>query len=80
MGQTQHVHVTRFIMQNSIEEKIQSLKLSKSQRFDALFSESVEELDAVKPSALKSNALSQKDFEWLLDFESTPSNRRLKGV
>jgi SNF2 family DNA or RNA helicase len=78
MGQTQHVHVTRFIMQNSIEEKIQSLKLSKSQRFDALFSESVEELDAVKPSALKSNALSQKDFEWLLDFQSTPSNRRLK--
>jgi superfamily II DNA or RNA helicase len=71
MGQEQHVHVVRFVMQNSIEEKIQSLKLSKTQCFDALFAESVEELDAMAPASFAKKQLTQADFEVLLNLDQT---------
>ena len=69
MGQEQHVHVVRFVMENSIEEKIQSLKLSKTQCFDALFSESVEELDALSPASFAKKQLSKADFDALLNLD-----------
>jgi SNF2 family DNA or RNA helicase len=67
MGQKQHVHVTRFIMEHSVEEKIQDLKLGKTQRFNALFSESIDQLEGLKDSALKKEGLSKADFDHLLD-------------
>jgi SNF2 family DNA or RNA helicase len=67
MGQKQQVHVTRFIMEHSVEEKIQDLKLGKTQRFNALFSESVDELEKLKAGALKKEGLSKADFDHLLD-------------
>ena len=69
MGQEQHVHVVRFVMENSIEEKIQSLKLSKTQCFDALFAESVEELEASAPTSYAKKQLSQADFQALLNLD-----------
>ena len=75
IGQDQHVHVVRFIMENSIEEKIQTLKLSKTQAFDALFSESVEELDALSPATFAKKQLTQSDFAYLLDLDNLNSKK-----
>ena len=77
MGQTKHVHVVRFIMQNSIEEKIQNLKLKKSKSFDTLFSESLDSFESTEaPSSFKKQNLTKKDFELLLDLEKLPKNRK----
>jgi superfamily II DNA or RNA helicase len=64
MGQTRPVQVFRYIMGDSVEEKIESLKERKSSRFRALFSE-VEgaEEETAKPSG---SSLSQEDFAYLL--------------
>ncbi|MCX6123941.1 MAG: C-terminal helicase domain-containing protein, partial [Proteobacteria bacterium] len=65
MGQTKSVQVYRYIMEHSVEEKIQLLKNYKGQLFDALLSES--EGDAsTEQAAFKSAALSRADFEFLL--------------
>ena len=62
IGQTKTVQVYRYIIKDSVEEKIEVLKSIKSQRFDALFAvhESESELQGSKL------ALSQQDFEFLL--------------
>lgn len=68
MGQTKSVQVYRYIIQDSVEEKIEVLKELKSRRFDALFGEpgttSVE--TAADVAEQGSSRLSQKDFEYLL--------------
>lgn len=68
IGQTKSVQVYRYIIRDSVEEKIEVLKELKSRRFDALFGEpgstSVE--TAADMSSNNSSRLSQKDFEFLL--------------
>lgn len=68
IGQTKAVQVYRYIIRDSVEEKIEVLKELKSRRFDALFGEpgstSVE--TAADMSANGTSRLSQKDFEFLL--------------
>ena len=64
LGQTQRVNVYRYIMESSIEEKIQVLKGIKKQAFDLLFSESID-TDFDKAHFNKKQ-LSKKDFEALL--------------
>ncbi|MDX9731768.1 MAG: C-terminal helicase domain-containing protein, partial [Bdellovibrionales bacterium] len=72
MGQTKSVQVYRYIIRDSVEEKIEVLKELKSRRFDALFGEpgptSVETAADVAGDGDQSNSnrLSQKDFEFLL--------------
>jgi len=73
MGQTKHVNVVRFIMEHSIEEKIQNLKLKKSQSFEALFSESTEDLEKLSETqAFNKQQLTQEDFKYLLDLDDLP--------
>ena len=62
MGQEKTVQVYRYLIQDSVEEKIEVLKEVKSRRFDALFSDSENEKDLETTSG----ALSQQDFEYLL--------------
>lgn len=68
IGQTRAVQVYRYIIQDSVEEKIEVLKELKSRRFDALFGEpgetSIE--TAADMTNQNSSRLSQKDFEYLL--------------
>lgn len=64
IGQKQSVHVYRYIMNNSIEEKIQTLKESKQEAFDLLMVESTEDLDST--SFKGGSGLTKKDFEYLL--------------
>lgn len=68
IGQTKSVQVYRYIIRDSVEEKIEVLKELKSRRFDALFGEpgstSVE--TAADMQAQGTSRLSQKDFEFLL--------------
>lgn len=68
IGQTKSVQVYRYIIRDSVEEKIEVLKELKSRRFDALFGEpgstSVE--TAADMQANGTSRLSQKDFEFLL--------------
>ena len=62
------VQVYRYIIRDSVEEKIEVLKELKSRRFDALFGEpgSTAVETAADMSATGSSRLSQKDFEFLL--------------
>jgi SNF2 family DNA or RNA helicase len=62
IGQTKTVQVYRYIIKDSVEEKIELLKDIKSKRFDALFAVS----EADTELANGSSALTQKDFEFLL--------------
>lgn len=62
IGQQKPVQVYRYLMKESVEEKIEILKERKSARFNALFS-SVENLTSVSQGGL---FLSQSDFEYLL--------------
>ncbi|MDD4975351.1 MAG: SNF2-related protein [Bacteriovorax sp.] len=65
MGQTKSVQVYRYLMKDSVEEKIQELKSIKGQAFDALFKEESEaELAGSKVFA---GQLSYKDFQYLLE-------------
>jgi superfamily II DNA or RNA helicase len=64
IGQTKPVQVYRYIMSDSVEEKIEILKQRKSAQFDALFSD-VETTDDLSGS---SGRLSHSDFEYLLGF------------
>jgi SNF2 family DNA or RNA helicase len=65
MGQAKTVQVYRYIIRDSVEEKIELLKDLKSRRFDALFSadESEQDLGLGSPSGA---TLTQQDFEYLL--------------
>jgi SNF2 family DNA or RNA helicase len=62
IGQQRPVQVYRYLMAESVEEKIEILKDRKSAKFNALFS-SPEKESELAPS---SNLLSQSDFEYLL--------------
>ncbi|CAN5717430.1 hypothetical protein BH10BDE1_BH10BDE1_03910 [soil metagenome] len=68
IGQTKAVQVYRYIIRDSVEEKIEVLKELKSRRFDALFGEpgSTAVETAADMSASGTSRLSQKDFEFLL--------------
>ncbi|NDD92339.1 DEAD/DEAH box helicase, partial [bacterium] len=63
IGQTKPVQVYRYIMSESVEEKIEILKGRKSSQFNALFSD-VETSQEIGEGG--SFSLSQKDFEYLL--------------
>lgn len=62
MGQDKPVQVYRYLIRDSVEEKIESLKSIKSKRFDALLSVPENEADIDQGG----NSLSQEDFEFLL--------------
>jgi SNF2 family DNA or RNA helicase len=62
IGQQRPVQVYRYLMRESVEEKIEILKSRKSAKFNALFSST--EKDAELSSG--DGALSQSDFEYLL--------------
>lgn len=64
IGQTRSVQIYRYIMRNSVEEKIQELKKIKSNAFSAMFSESERELS--EQNTLSGSSLSREDFEMLL--------------
>ena len=64
IGQTRTVQVYRYLIKDSVEEKIEILKDIKSKRFDALFTLSEREGE-LSPEA-GSSALTQRDFEYLL--------------
>ena len=64
IGQTKTVQVFRYLIKDSVEEKIEILKDIKSKRFDALFTSS-ESTSDFKPGA-GGSGLSQSDFEYLL--------------
>jgi superfamily II DNA or RNA helicase len=63
MGQKRSVQVFRYLMQDSVEEKIQTLKGRKQATFDALFSqeEAIQSVDKQSGSLL-----TQADFEYLI--------------
>lgn len=62
MGQTNTVQVYRYLIRESVEEKIEILKDLKAKRFDALFSTSEGEVE-LGPAG---STLTQEDFEYLL--------------
>lgn len=62
IGQTKTVQVYRYLIKDSVEEKIEILKDIKSKRFDALFAVSESETELSRGSS----SLSQRDFEFLL--------------
>lgn len=62
IGQEKAVQVYRYIIRDSVEEKIELLKEIKGQRFDALFGGVERESEAVSSNS----HLTQKDFEFLL--------------
>lgn len=62
IGQTKTVQVYRYLIKDSVEEKIEILKDIKAKRFDALFAVSESESEFHSGSS----ALSQRDFEFLL--------------
>jgi superfamily II DNA or RNA helicase len=62
MGQCKAVQVFRYIMHESLEEKIELLKSRKERKFQALFSDTEKDLEV----GMGSNALSKQDFDFLL--------------
>lgn len=62
LGQSKAVQVFRYIMHESLEEKIELLKVRKDKKFEVLFSNSEKEAD-LGPG---SGALSKDDFDMLL--------------
>jgi superfamily II DNA or RNA helicase len=73
MGQVRSVHVYRYIIEHSLEEKIQQLKAYKQSIFDALMADA-EDCDASTESQIQATinakkdgpALSKDDFRFLL--------------
>lgn len=64
MGQTKSVQVYRYLMKDSVEEKIQELKSIKGQAFDALFKEESEA--GLASNKVFAGQLNYKDFQYLL--------------
>jgi SNF2 family DNA or RNA helicase len=62
LGQEKHVHVYRYIMKDSVEEKIETLKTRKYEAFSALF----EEGDRVDGASFSNSGISKADFAYLL--------------
>ncbi|HLE10813.1 MAG: hypothetical protein A2504_11710 [Bdellovibrionales bacterium RIFOXYD12_FULL_39_22] len=71
MGQKNSVQVYRYIMQDSIEEKIQFLKTKKGLAFDALFAESEEDADFNHGLTAKyaKAGIAREDFQYLLQIQ-----------
>lgn len=65
MGQTKSVQVYRYLMKDSVEEKIQELKSIKGQAFDALFKEESEA--GLSTNKVFAGQLNYKDFQYLLE-------------
>jgi len=63
IGQTRHVQVYRYLMEESVEQKIEILKERKSARFASLFGLAEGEADLGKGGA----GLCRKDFDYLLE-------------
>jgi len=62
LGQTKKVQVYRYLIQESVEEKIETLKKKKFHTFQALLNQD-QSLDSFKP---EKQILTQEDFEYLL--------------
>ncbi len=62
LGQKKAVQVFRYIMHESLEEKMEQLKARKNKKFQSLFSET----ESVKEIGTGSGALSKEDFDFLL--------------
>ena len=67
IGQTKPITVYRYLMKESIEEKVEILKERKASKFSALFNETEE---ASSSPDMGSQRISKEDFEYLLN--STP--------
>ncbi len=66
LGQKNNINVYRLIMKDSVEEKIEMLKLRKKSYFDSLFSNEEAASAAVTQSEHSLNYLSSDDFKFLL--------------
>lgn len=67
LGQKKKVQVYRYIMEESVEEKIEKLKERKSSYFKSLFDVEEDEEEKEKEQVIKkSGGLSREDFEFLL--------------
>ncbi len=64
IGQEKPVQVYRYIMEESVEEKIQHLKSLKSAAFDALFAEKEDDL---AQTSFTKRTLTKSDFDYLLN-------------
>jgi SNF2 family DNA or RNA helicase len=62
LGQKKAVQVFRYIMHESLEEKMELLKERKNRKFDSLFSDAEKALDLEGVSG----TLSKDDFDFLL--------------
>lgn len=62
LGQKKAVQVFRYIMHESLEEKMEQLKARKDKKFQSLFSEA----ESTKEVGSGSGALSKEDFDFLL--------------
>jgi SNF2 family DNA or RNA helicase len=63
MGQTRSVQVYRYLMEDSVEQKIESLKRRKAAHFDSLFGDVVENESDLQAG---SRSISRSDFDYLL--------------
>ncbi len=70
LGQTKAVQVYRYIMHESLEEKIELLKEHKGRKFQALFSDVETDLDQLSH---KSGGLSKEDFDFLIGLKDNPN-------
>ncbi len=66
LGQQNDIQVYRLIMKDSVEEKIELLKLRKKAYFDSLFSNEESATASVDSSGNSTNYLSAEDFKFLL--------------
>ncbi len=64
IGQTKPITVYRYLMKESIEEKVEVLKERKASKFAALFKETE---DQSAPTTEGSHRISREDFDYLLD-------------
>jgi SNF2 family DNA or RNA helicase len=72
MGQTKAVQVFKYIMHESLEEKIEDLQARKERKFTALFERVETEADL---SSIK-NGLTKDDFAWLLGLRNLNDDGR----
>lgn len=66
LGQKKDIQVYRLIMKDSVEEKIELLKLRKKTYFDSLFSNEEGATAAINQDGHSANYLSAEDFKFLL--------------
>ena len=70
IGQEKAVTIYRYIMANSVEEKIQDLKQLKQDAFESLFAESATDLE--NETSFSTSRLTKDDFKYLLDLNEAP--------